>query len=71
MRRGKVIFFDFSLGYGFITDSETCEDIFVKKRSLFYRQLNPDDEVEYDIKKDTDGLVAYNVRKILIKEELL
>lgn len=69
MRKGKLIFFSFTLGYGFITDSVTGEDIFVKKRSLFDRQLNPGDEVEYDIKEDTDGQVACNVKKVLKKED--
>lgn len=55
MRRGKLIFFTFAMGYGFITDIETGEDIFVKKNSLIDRQLNPGDEVEYDIREDTEG----------------
>jgi CspA family cold shock protein len=64
MRRGKVNFFSFTLGYGFIKDSETKEDIFVRKKSLFDKHINPGDEVEYNIIQDTDGQVACDVKKI-------
>jgi cold shock CspA family protein len=69
MRRGKVNFFSFTLGYGFINDSETKEDIFVRKKSLIDKHINPGDEVEYDIMQDTDGQVACNVKRILKKED--
>ena len=69
VRRGKVIFFNFTLGYGFINDSETKEDIFVRKKSLLDKHIIPGDEVEYDISQDTDGKVACNVRIIGKKDD--
>jgi cold shock CspA family protein len=62
MKRGKLLFFTFTLGYGFITDSETGEDIFVKKKSLIDKHLTPGDDVEYEFLKDSDDQVACNVK---------
>lgn len=64
MKRGKVIFFNFSLGYGFLTDDITGEDIFIRNKSLIDKKLIAGDVVNYDLKHDTDGQLACNVKKV-------
>ena len=44
---GTVKFFNGSKGYGFITNDETSEDIFVHVTSLDGVKLNEGDKVEY------------------------
>ena len=44
---GTVKFFNESKGYGFITNDETGEDIFVHVTSLNGLRLNEGDKVEY------------------------
>jgi len=46
--QGKVKFFNESKGYGFITNDETGEDIFVHVTGLNGESLNEGDEVEYN-----------------------
>jgi len=61
---GTVKFFNGSKGYGFITNDETGEDIFVHVTSLEGVQLNEGDKVEYSEEDGRKGKVAANVTLI-------
>ena len=58
---GTVKFFNGSKGYGFITNDETSEDIFVHVTSLDGVKLNEGDKVEYSEEDGRKGKVAANV----------
>ncbi len=58
---GTVKFFNGSKGYGFITNDETSEDIFVHATSLGGIQLNEGDKVEYSEEDGKKGRVAADV----------
>ena len=61
---GTVKFFNGSKGYGFITNDETSEDIFVHATSLDGIQLNEGDKVEYSEEDGKKGRVATEVTLI-------
>ncbi|MGY8945771.1 MAG: cold-shock protein [Flavobacteriales bacterium] len=61
---GTVKFFNGSKGYGFITNDETSEDIFVHATSLDGIQLNEGDKVEYSEEDGKKGRVAASVTLI-------
>ena len=61
---GTVTFFNGSKGYGFITNDETSEDIFVHVTSLDGVKLNEGDKVEYSEEEGRKGKVAANVTLI-------
>ncbi|MDA7810108.1 cold shock domain-containing protein [Flavobacteriaceae bacterium] len=61
---GTVKFFNGSKGYGFITNDETSEDIFVHVTSLDGVQLNEGDKVEYSEEDGKKGRVASDVKLI-------
>ena len=61
---GTVKFFNGSKGYGFITNDETGEDIFVHVTSLEGEKLNEGDKVEYSEEDGRKGKVAANVTLI-------
>jgi CspA family cold shock protein len=61
---GTVKFFNGSKGYGFITNDETSEDIFVHATSLDGIQLNEGDKVEYSEEDGKKGRVASDVKLI-------
>ncbi|MBL6648922.1 MAG: cold shock domain-containing protein [Flavobacteriaceae bacterium] len=61
---GTVKFFNGSKGYGFITNDETSEDIFVHVTSLDGVKLNEGDKVEYSEEEGRKGKVAANVTLI-------
>jgi len=61
---GTVKFFNGSKGYGFITNDETSEDIFVHATSLDGVQLNEGDKVEYSEEDGKKGRVAADVTLI-------
>ena len=61
---GTVKFFIFFKCYGFITNDETSEDIFVHVTSLDGVKLNEGDEVEYSEEDGRKGKVAANVTLI-------
>ncbi|MGY8930972.1 MAG: cold-shock protein [Flavobacteriales bacterium] len=61
---GTVKFFNGSKGYGFITNDETSEDIFVHATSLGGIQLNEGDKVEYSEEDGKKGRVAADVTLI-------
>ncbi|TXE16660.1 cold shock domain-containing protein [Psychroflexus gondwanensis] len=62
--QGKVKFFNESKGYGFITNDETGEDIFVHVTGLNGESLNEGDEVEYNEEEGKKGMNATDVRLI-------
>ncbi|MBZ9620903.1 cold shock domain-containing protein [Psychroflexus sp. CAK8W] len=64
MMQGKVKFFNESKGYGFITNDETGEDIFVHVTGLNGESLNEGDEVEYTEEEGRKGMNATDVRLI-------
>ena len=61
---GTVKFFNGAKGYGFITNDETGEDIFVHVTSLEGVKLNEGDKVEYSEEDGRKGKVAANVTLI-------
>ena len=61
---GTVKFFNESKGYGFITNDETGEDIFVHVTALDGVQLNQGDKVEYSETEGRKGMVAADVQVI-------
>jgi len=61
---GTVKFFNESKGYGFITNEDTGNDIFVHITGLEGESLNEGDRVEYVESEGRKGLTATNVRII-------
>ncbi|MBU87307.1 MAG: cold-shock protein [Flavobacteriaceae bacterium] len=61
---GTVKFFNGAKGYGFITNDETSEDIFVHVTSLDGIRINEGDKVEYSEEDGKKGKVAGNVKII-------
>ena len=61
---GTVKFFNESKGFGFITNDDTGQDIFVHATSLNGIQLNEGDKVEYAEEEGRKGMVAAQVQVI-------
>ena len=61
MKEGTVKFFNNSKGFGFITQADSAEDVFVHKNGLI-DQIREDDKVKFDIEKGPKGLSAINVK---------
>ena len=62
--KGIVKWFNSSKGYGFITDNETRQDIFVHYSAILnegFKNLVEGDEVTFDINSGAKGLQATNV----------
>ncbi len=60
MQEGTVKFFDNTKGFGFITHSESGEDIFVHTTGLI-DEIREDDKVQYNTAQGRKGLNAINV----------
>lgn len=63
MQEGTVKFFDDSKGFGFITSSDTGQDIFVHTSGLI-DNINDGDKVKYDTERGKKGMNAVNVEVI-------
>ena len=63
MQEGTVKFFNSSKGFGFITSSESGQDIFVHNTGLI-DNIKENDKVEFETQKGQKGLNAFNVRVI-------
>ena len=62
--KGKVKFFNFSKGYGFITTEEGF-DVFVHSSALNEgTSINDGDNVEFEVQEGERGKSATNVQKI-------
>lgn len=61
---GTVKFFNVSKGYGFITNDETGQDIFVHATALNGVELNEGDKVEYVEEEGRKGMVAAQVQVV-------
>ena len=65
MNKGTVKWFNAEKGFGFITNSENNEDLFVHFSGISsdgYKSLNDGDNVTFDITSGAKGLQATNVR---------
>ena len=63
MANGLVKWFSTEKGYGFI-EQESGDDIFMHHSEVQGDDLNPADEVEYEIGEGRKGPCATNVRKV-------
>ena len=63
MQEGTVKFFNDSKGFGFITPSESGQDIFVHNSGLI-DNINEGDKVKYDTERGQKGINAINVEVI-------
>ena len=54
MKKGKVKFYNYSKGFGFICDNETGEDIFVHATGL-KQEIRDGDEVSFEVKEGKRG----------------
>lgn len=63
MQEGTVKFFNNSKGFGFITSSESGEDIFVHNSGLI-DDIREDDKVQFTTEQGRKGLNAVNVEVI-------
>lgn len=72
MRNATVKWFNAQKGYGFLTDSETKEDVFCHYQQIQmdgFKALNEDDMVEYELGTgNNDRQQAINVQPILTRK---
>ena len=61
MKKGKVKFYNYTKGFGFINDNETGQDIFVHSSGL-KDQIRDGDEVTFEVTEGKKGLNAVDVR---------
>ena len=64
MKKGKVKFYNFDKGFGFICDNESGKDVFVHSSGL-KQDINEGDEVTYEVAEGKKGLNAINVQRSL------
>lgn len=62
-RKGRVMFFNTSKGYGFIKDTKTEESVFVHANALTIA-INENDMVSFETERTVKGLQAIRVKKI-------
>jgi CspA family cold shock protein len=61
MKKGKVKFYNYSKGYGFINDITSGEDIFVHATGL-NAEIRDGDDVMFEVENGKKGLNAVNVQ---------
>lgn len=60
MKKGTVKFFNKTKGFGFITQEDTKEDIFVHQTGLVH-EIKEHDTVQFEVERGKKGLNAVNV----------
>jgi cold shock CspA family protein len=63
IRKGRVMFFNTSKGYGFIKDEQTQESIFVHINALNI-PIKDNDKVTFETQRGPKGLTAINFKKV-------
>ena len=63
MATGKVKWFDAKKGFGFITSTETGQDIFVHNSGLI-DDVREGDKVQYNSEQGRKGINAVNVKVV-------
>lgn len=63
IRNGKVEFFNFDKGYGFIKENDTDEKYFVHISSMT-EEIDENDKVSFELEQGMKGLNAVRVKKI-------
>ncbi|MDG1730830.1 MAG: cold shock domain-containing protein [Algibacter sp.] len=62
-KTGKVKFFNYKKGYGFITVKDSNEEIFVHTKNIIDK-IREKDHVTFKIEKSPKGPIATNVRVV-------
>ncbi len=62
MQEGTVKFFNETKGFGFISQANGNEDVFVHNTGLL-ENIRENDKVVFDIEKGQKGLMAVNVKR--------
>ncbi|MEG0915503.1 MAG: cold-shock protein [Myroides sp.] len=62
MQEGTVKFFNETKGFGFISQTNGNEDVFVHNSGLI-EDVRENDEVTFDIERGQKGLMAVNVKR--------
>lgn len=63
MNEGTVKFFNTTKGFGFITDDDSSEDVFVHQSGLVH-DIRENDKVSFDLIQGKKGMNAVNVKVI-------
>ncbi len=63
MKEGIVKFFNNSKGFGFISQTDSREDVFVHESGLI-DEIRENDKVEFDLERGKKGMNAVNVKVV-------